>query len=150
MNRLSSTACALALALLSTACGEGLTVPLAGPLTARIHGTPFVATLPTLSRNNGRINVNGVSTSDRAIAFAFPDEGLGTYSVGAGQFVSVAVTIGPDQSWIAGASNGSGSIEVTTFTDSRIAGTFSFSLVATGEETPNPLLITEGRFDIEY
>lgn len=152
MNRLSSKACALALALLSTACGDGLTALLdgEGPVMARIDGGPFAATLATVSRNNGRVNVNAVGTFERGIAFTFPDDGVGTYSIGPGQLVSVGVTIGTDQNWIAGAANGSGSIEVTTLTDSRIAGTFFFSVVATGEETPNPLSITEGVFDIEY
>jgi len=152
MNRLSSGACALALALLSTACSDGLIQPLddEAPMTARIDGAPFVAGLATVSRSNDRVNVNAAGPSQRGIAFTFPDDGVGTYTIGPGKLVSVGVTIGTSQSWIAGGSNGTGSIEVTTFTDSHIVGTFSFWVVATGEETPNPLSITEGRFDIEY
>jgi hypothetical protein len=156
MNRLSSgagaLALALALALLGTACSDGLIQPLdeESPMTARIDGAPFVAGLATVSRNNGRVNVNAAGASQRGIAFTFPDDGVGTYTIGVGQLVSVGVTIGTNQSWIAGASNGTGSIEVTTLADGRIVGTFSFWVVATGEETPNPLSITEGRFDIEY
>lgn len=152
MNRLSSIACALALVLVATACSDGLIPPIEGegPMKARIDGSPFVAALATVSRSSDRVNVNAAGPSQRGIAFTFPDQGPGTYTIGTGQLVSAAVTIGTDQSWIAGASNGSGSIQVTTFTESRIVGTFSFSVVATGGQTPNRLQITEGTFDIEY
>jgi hypothetical protein len=151
MNRLALSALALALLVLGAACGDGPAAPGdEGPMTARIDGERFVAETATVSRGNGQVYLNGGSSSQRSIGFTFPDEGTGIYEIGSGQLVSAGVSIGTDQSWIAGASNGSGWIEVTTLTVSRIAGTFQFSLVAVADETPSPLEVTEGSFDVAY
>jgi hypothetical protein len=61
--------------------------------------------------------------------------------------VSAGVTVGA-AAWVAGNDVGSGTIGVTTFTDSRIAGTFELTVVdGAGISTHS---VTEGQFDIDY
>lgn len=132
--------------LASVGCGgDDPTGPVTGPMTALIDGERFVAEFATVQRAADVVYVNGAGAGQRAIGFAFQDDGPGTYTLGQGNPVSVGVQIGND-TWSAGAGVGSGAIVVTTFTETRLVGTFAFT-VGSGGST---LTITEGAFDIEF
>lgn len=138
--------------LLAAACGSDGTGPGpgSGPITAVIDGVSFVAEFATVSRSGNQVSVNGASSGPpRAIGFTFADAGTGTYTIGPGLLVAAGVTIG-NEAWTAGGDLGSGTISVTTFTESRIAGTFTLSLVATGNQSPQTVTVTNGQFDITY
>lgn len=136
------------LALATTAaCGGESAGPTggSGPMTARIDGDPFTAQFASVQRGGGSVFVNGGGANQRAIGFTFPDQGTGTYTIAPGVLVAAGVSIGPIH-YTAGQSSGAGTIIVTTFTDSRLAGSFVLTVVA-GSST---LSITDGQFDISY
>ncbi len=132
------------LALTSACDSKGGTGPNDGTglMTARIDGQAFSALVASVERAGGNVYVNGGGAGQRAIGFTFPDQGTGTYTIEPGVLVAAGVSIG-NQHWVAGQDIGGGSINVTTLTGSRAAGTFSFTVV---ESTT--LSITEGVFDI--
>lgn len=151
----------LALAALALACGDAGTGPDPqtppppppppppgdAPMTARLNGDPFTAEFVTLNRAAGQVYVNGAGLPNSAIGFTFPDAGAGSYTIAPGNLVSAGVTIGTT-AWVAGQAQGSGTITVSTFTASRIAGTFAITLVASGSGPG--MTVTEGVFDFAY
>jgi len=154
-------ALSLALLLLSTASGcgsddsptgpEELTLEGPASLVARIDGDAFVSEFATAGRAADQVFINAGAGGSRAIGFTFPDQGTGTFSIGEGRAVSVGLSIGSGK-WVAGQGLGSGTIEVTTFTETRIAGTFSFVVVTQGGGLGSPITrdVTDGSFDIEF
>jgi hypothetical protein len=135
--------------LLGPACGAGTGPDGPRVLTARIDGETFSARFTSVQRGAGQVYVNAGASGERAIGFRFPDQGPGTYAVAPGSLVAAAVTIG-NFVWSAGQSTGSGMIVLTTFTDSRITGTFMLNVVATQGQQPATRSVTDGQFDIEY
>jgi hypothetical protein len=131
----------------TTACGGDNSGPSNGngELTARINGEAFSSQFTSVQRGGGSVFVNGGGANQRAIGFTFPDQGTGTYTIAPGVLVAAGVSIGPVH-YTAGQSSGAGTINVTTFTDSRLVGSFVLTVVA-GSST---LSITDGQFDIDY
>lgn len=147
MHSIVAKALLITIVALGAACGgDSGTGPEgdSGPMTARIDGDPFVAQFVSVQRSSGFVYVNGGGSGQRAIGFVFPDDGTGTYTIAPGTLVAAGVQIGAE-SYTAGQSTGAGTISVTTFTDSRLAGTFSLTVVG-----PATLAITDGAFDITY
>jgi hypothetical protein len=128
---------------------DGQPDPSDAPLSASIDGSLFEAGFATVQRSGSQVLINGAGLPQRAIGFQVPDTGPGTFTFGAGNNASAGVTIG-SAAWIAGGGIGSGSVTVTTSTSNRIAGTFQFSVVAQGGQSPNTMAITNGRFDITF
>lgn len=153
--RPAALASALSLSLLACSGGDGGTgpdddpQPSDAPMSAMLNGTAFEAEFVTVNRVSGQVLINGAGLPQRAIGFQVPDTGPGTFTFGAGINASAGVTIG-SAAWIAGGGVGSGSVTVTTSTSNRIAGTFQFSVIAQGGQTPNPMPVTGGRFDITF
>lgn len=138
---------ALFVLIFTAGCGSDSAGPTggSGPMTARIDGDPFTAQVASVQRGGGSVFVNGGGANQRAIGFTFPDQGMGTYTIAPGVLVAAGVSIGSVH-YTAGQSSGAGTINVTTFTDSRLAGSFVLTVVA-GSST---LAITDGQFDISY
>ncbi len=119
-------------------------------VTARIDGEGFVSATASVVREGGRFTISASATNPaRLISFTFPDVGTATHTIGAG-FPSAATVTIQGQPWGAGGSAGGGSVSVTSVSDSRITGTFSFGLVATGGQQPANLSVTQGQFDIRF
>ena len=144
--------------LLALACGGDSTgpgpnppppppPPPTSPMTAKLNGQAFVAEFATLGRSAGQVFINGAGLPARAIGFTFPDLGTGTYTIAPGNLVSSGVTVG-STAWVAGQSQGSGTIVVTTFTANRIAGTFTINLVPSLGGPP--MAVTDGLFDFTF
>lgn len=123
--------------------------PSDSPMTALINGEPFEAEFVTVNRSFGQVMINGAGLPQRAIGFQVPDVGTGTWTFAVGTNASAGVTIG-SAAWIAGSNIGSGTVNITTSTNNRIAGTFEFSVVAQGAWSPQIMAVTDGRFDQEF
>jgi hypothetical protein len=121
--------------------------PPTAPMTAKLNGQAFVAEFATLGRSAGWVYINGAGLPSNAIGFAFADQGTGTYTIAPGNLVSSGVTVG-STAWVAGQSQGSGTIMVTTFTANRIAGTFTINLVPSLGGPP--MAVTDGVFDFTF
>lgn len=138
------------LALATTAaCGGDSSGPGTGggALTARIDGEAFSSQFTSVQRTTGSVYVNAGGAGARAIGFVFPDTGPGTYIWASGAGVSAGVSIGASHY---GPVGGSVTINATTFTDSRLAGTFTMKLTALAGQSPATVTVTEGQFDIDY
>jgi hypothetical protein len=121
--------------------------PADSPMTATLNGQAFTAEFATLGRSAGWVYINGAGLPSNAVGFAFADQGTGTYTIAPGSLVSAGVTVG-STAWVAGQALGSGTIVVTTFTASRIAGTFTINLVPS---LGGPAMaVTDGVFDFTY
>jgi hypothetical protein len=145
-------ALALVLALAPTACSDsGSTGPQqqGGQMTALIDGSGFSSDFVTVIRQSGIIAVNGADLQTRAIGFQIPATGPGTFTLGVGQPVGAGLDMG-GASWGAGGTLGSGAITVTSFTETRITGSFSFTVEGvTSGATPATRSIPNGQFDVE-
>ncbi len=148
----------LAVALALTGCSDSGTTqpeqqggqePQGGQMTALIDGAGFSSDFITIIRQPGIIAVNGADFQMRAIGFQIPDTGTGTFTLGAAEPVGAGLDIG-DSSWGAGGGTGSGSITVTSRTEARMTGTFSFVVEGlTDGAAPASRSITNGQFDVE-
>lgn len=123
-----------------------------GSFTATIDGAAWKA--------GGRVGVARADTSLTLIALSNTYAisinvgaavGPGTYSMGDGSnLVQVAVHLigGPGDA--ADYRGGTGTFSITTLTDSRIAGTFSFVAMPDPSGDSGPLHVTSGAFDLSY
>lgn len=83
-----------------------------------------------------------------ALAFAFPDEGVGTYEISELQITNATVTTVTEQ-WTAGGIRGSGTITIDSVDDQRFVGTLEFELEAEEGTSPAVLSVSDGVFDVE-
>lgn len=129
--------------------------PANGSMTALIDGSGWSATIitPALSTlGSGGVSALGGGGPNYAMAFAWLDEGVGTYTVG----VSVGAngninTINGSASWTATSVQGSGTIVVTQRTASRVVGTFQFVMPpAPGSGSTGTRTVTNGQFDVTF
>ncbi len=158
------------LALLLAGCRDAGTAPAGDPtatdgtLHATINGSAWNATgdVGADYYPNGFVGdgnpVIGIGAADKSglwgigieIHLRQPPEG--TYTVAEGTGLFDIVSLG-SLFWFAddAAEGGSGTVTVTTFTDSHIVGTFSFTAIAepaTGAS--GSVTVTSGAFDIRY
>jgi len=134
------------------ACGgddpAGPEVTTTGPVSARVDGAAWAATIAFATNTGGFVAVGASSTAGEGIGFALQGSTPGTYTFGPSNPANATLTIGSDV-WSAGAGTGSGSIVITVLNSTRVAGTFSFQGVSlTG--TPATRSITEGVFDVAF
>ncbi len=146
---------------LTAACGgDGPTGPggdtLAnGSFSARVDGSSFSAVAATVVASNtgqaGTILAVGAGTSaGNSLGFAWIDSGPGTYAINQSTAANATYTES-GRIWSAQFGNqGSGSIVVTTRTATRVAGTFSFVMVAAGGGASGNKTITQGAFDLTF
>ncbi len=146
---------ALFLLFLVTGCGsdgptgpQGPRDPANGSMTARIDGADWRATFITPGINTGLSAIGG-SDGTRTMAFAWLDEGVGTYQIGTSIGFNGNLTIGGGM-WVAGAGHGSGTLVVTTRTANRIVGTFTFSMLPETGSATGTKSITQGAFNITF
>lgn len=150
----------LAMVALVAGCGSdsptepGDNGPSNGNMTASIDESLWSASIITpamAALGSGGFSALGGANQSHAIAFAWLDEGVGTYQVG----VSVGANgnlseVGGPGGWLATSAQGSGTIVITVRTDTRVAGTFQFEMPPspTGSST-DTRLITNGQFDVD-
>jgi hypothetical protein len=124
--------------------------PLAnGTYRAKIDGVEFNAiTAAVIGGAGGLYSLGGGNAAGQTIGFAWLDTGTGPYPIG-GATIGTYTHMG--QTWSASSAQGSGSIQVTTTSANRVAGTFSFVLQADGASgATGTRTVTEGSFDLTY
>jgi hypothetical protein len=138
------------LASISCGGGNGGTGPnTQADMTAKIDGQSWASTFATAVRNQNVVIVSGGSSNAIGLAFAIPDQGPGTYTIGASAITNANVGAG-GTSWIASAAGGSGSVVVTASSATSIVGTFSFTTAPTAGATPLSRVVTNGKFDVAF
>jgi hypothetical protein len=148
-----------------TQCAGGVTVSVgSGTMTAQVNGTPWTAS--NCIHFDSYLGINGL-TGDYQVPVATGSAigdtslnisgftGVGTYQIGPTSNLFAhwfAITSSGDPLWAANGNDGSGTLTLTTFTPSAMAGTFSFTLVPDSTQTSNPatgtVVITNGAFNI--
>ncbi|CAN5872279.1 hypothetical protein BH23GEM9_BH23GEM9_28910 [soil metagenome] len=138
------------------ACGAdgptGVTGPDNGFFRATVDGAPFNGISVVASISGNVIAVASAELNSRTFGIAWIDEGTGTYEVGEGSGSAANGSyIEGNLSWTASAIGGAGSIVVTERTDSRIRGTFSFTLVPTAASgATGNRNVTQGSFEVLF
>lgn len=123
-----------------------------GSFSATIGGTAWSAVgRAVASQNGGLLTIAGVSGT-YAISFGIgPFTGPGTYSLVYAPLAnpptaSQAIVVQGNQSWGTSVQGGTGSVVITTYTATRIAGTFFFD-APTASGAGGTLHVTNGSFD---
>jgi hypothetical protein len=135
------------------ACGGGDDP--AGPggggagMSARVDGQSWTATFAHGVRDQASVVVGAAGQgAGTQINFALVSKGTGTYPLGPAGDAAYLTQGG--NGWVTGASGGSGSVTLTTLTDTRIAGTFEFTAVPVTGGASGTRTITQGSFDVEF
>lgn len=77
-----------------------------------------------------------------------PTNGPGVYPVGPNEPTNANYTEGGGTSWNADSFTGSGTVTLTSLTETGASGTFSFTL---GSDSGAPdLVVTDGKFDVTF
>jgi hypothetical protein len=131
-------------------------------MSANVSGTNFTATcLLTVTSTAGVVAVGGtnVSSSNKTnfidLTFAVATTTTGTFSFSGSSNPpnpnNGAVSIGGSQFWEVGSTDAgsSGTVTITTLTATRVAGTFSFTMVA-GPGGSGTKTVSNGKFDITF
>lgn len=145
---------ALALAL-TAACGKSSTGPstpvlVNGSFTAKVDGANFNAVTAAVSTSGNITSVGASNASGESIGFAWQGTTPGTYSI-AQLAPHNGIYIAGSASWVASVVGGSGTITITTQTSSRVAGTFSFTMVpSSGTTASGNKNVTQGSFDLTF
>jgi hypothetical protein len=128
--------------------------PANGSMTAQIDGTGWSATVITpamaASGSGGASVISGGSPAG-AIAFAWFDEGPGTYTIPTSIGFNGNMNVASGATWSASHAQGSGTLVVTTRTANRIVGTFQFVMhPAPNSGVTGTRTISSGAFDITF
>jgi hypothetical protein len=143
MRRIATVFVALGLA----ACGSQSGKPNNGTLSAQIGAVAWTAVTTFGTRNGTTLDVTAENASHEVIEFAVADvTAPGTYPTGPGlrghsecsliQNDMIYMTLGP-------AADG---VVITSLTDVKVSGTFSFALDFNGQTTP----VSNGKFTISF
>lgn len=157
---------AVALALVALACsGDGGTGPgddgTTRTMRATINGAAWSAdsvgmSIGTDAAGNPQLSLGGLNrTTLRALGFdlRLKDPPPGTYTVAEGRIHFVGGMIDGSELWLASdpSLGGSGTVVLSTYTASRIAGSFSFNaLPVPGTAATGALTVTSGTFNVSY
>ena len=125
-----------------------------GDMTARIDGSSWSSVAAFVTRNatnaGNIVAVSGADTHSIALAFAFVDAGVGTYTIDGTTPTNAVLTDG-GKGWVASAVGGSGTLTVTTLDATHIVGTFAFSMAPSdGTGATGTKSITQGTFDVKF
>ncbi len=147
---------ALAAALALAGCGSDSSPTGGGSagISASMNGTAWSASSASAQHN---------AAANLLVIFALPAgsqqygmsinisgfQGTGTHTFGPGNQALAVVTVGAEQGWNTVQAQGSGSVTVTSFSSSRVTGTFSFTAhpSLTSSQT-GPMVVTNGQFDL--
>jgi hypothetical protein len=139
------------------ACGEdSATAPelpsLSGSMSAVVDGQPWTATIAlTAAVNGGILGFAGSDADQTTIGMAMVLAGPGTYVVEPNSPTNATYTEAGAAQWAARTDLGSGSITLTTTTESRAVGTFEFTVAPdVGNPATGTKQITQGRFDVTF
>ena len=124
-----------------------------GSFSATINGTAWSAAGRAAVSKSGTIVAIAAVSPTYTISFALsPLTAPATFNLAyLNSSASLAiVSQASGQGWTTFAQGGTGTVVVTTYTASRIAGTFSFDAAATSGGATGIMHVTNGAFDITY
>jgi uncharacterized protein DUF6252 len=152
-----------ALALAAAGCGGGNgtgpnqngTLPGDGGITASINGTAWRSSkIGDRVTHNGQIYVIGSINLPYTLTVSVFATRTGTFGMqdlnvatGGG---STATIVNAGSGWATGLPGGSGTLNITTLTANRIAGTFSFDAVPASGAASGKMQVRNGAFDLTY
>jgi hypothetical protein len=155
--RVTLTALILTLAVAGCSADTTAPDPDSAAFTATIDGTAWRAAgtqgAIQVTRAGQFIVIAGSSTDLVAVSFTLPLVSQpGTHSlVPPGPYHGQVMTHPGGRTWLSSLAGGSGSVTVTTITESRIAGTFQFHAIAVqGTPASGTRQVTNGRFDLSF
>jgi len=144
----------------ATAPPSGATNSPGGWISATADGEPFISSFVTVRRHDGVIALEGTTWTDAESMltirlFIRTDAGPGDQSIGSSSNTAADVMYRPGyaepQGWTASGPNGSGTLTLSTLTDNRATGTFSFTATAVMLSTSPPTYrVTNGYFDVRF
>jgi len=156
----------LVLSLLSAACGGdktttdpgngtggGVNTVTNGSFSATINGAAWSPTgRVAVSKSGTVVAIAAVSLNSYVVSLAIGNVATGTFSLNyLNQTASLAIVSNASgQGWTTFTQGGTGTLTITTYTASRIAGTFSFDAAPTSGGATGTLHVTNGSFDITY
>lgn len=146
----------LATAMFLAACGgDGSpTAPGNGAISASMNGADWSVNSAMAQHNAGAglVVIFAPSTGSYGLGINLPGfQGTGDYPLGPASQTFAVVTVGADPAgWGTVYGNGSGSVTVTSFSASRITGTFSFTAAhpAPASSQSGPMVVANGQFDL--
>jgi Family of unknown function (DUF6252) len=119
-------------------------------LSAKFDGTLWTATSITGTFAGGNLTVTGTAPALGTFTFSLIANAPGTYSISALSPVTTTYTL-LSSTWSASGTNGSGTVNITSFGTNSASGTFNFiiqpvtSTAATGFKT-----LSEGKFTVKF
>lgn len=121
-----------------------------GTISALVDGVAWRASVGARAATaSGLVSLTGQDTDTRVITIAVP-AGVGTYSLNFGNASNALMILGGQQ-WSTAFPGGSGSVTVTTFTATRVAGTFTMTMQPSQTNTaPRAAQVTNGQFDLAF
>lgn len=141
----------LGLTLMTSACkkenaGGGEVLPDLGAMKADINGTSWQADGAAAGLSNGVLVIGGSKSDQSGFSLAIDNPpGTGSYNFGAGNTHVATYAASAGQNGYSTAIGGSGSVSLTTYTNERAKGSFSFTA-----EDPfgGSITIANGTFDV--
>ncbi len=124
--------------------------PDTAPMSASIEGTTWVASAVqvAIDAEAGTLNVvGGGEGTNTNMSISVTATAPGTYSLGPGGPGAATVGLSTGQTWTSNGVGGSGSVIITTLSNTHVAGTFSFTGTALSGGAVGIVHITNGKFD---
>jgi hypothetical protein len=118
-----------------------------GTMTATIDGVPWTGriTVASIATGNNLVVSGTGSPGITTIALSSPAQ-VGTQTVGSTSPLVGSLIVSPTVGWLAAGPIGSGTMTISTLTETSATGTFSFTLVPNLGSGPNKI-VTNGTFN---
>jgi len=136
------------------ACLDSTAAPVnadTAPMSASIEGTTWVASAVQVAIDGeaGTLSVvGGGEGTNTNISISLTATVPGTYSLGPGGPGAATVGLSTGQTWTSSGVGASGSLIVTTLSNTHVAGTFSFTGTALSGGAVGVVHVTNGKFDV--
>ncbi len=135
---------------------DGNTGGATGTLTATVNGAPFSATFHTTATvTNNIVVVQGEEQAGGAYTYNLITIAIGNFSAPGTFSLALGNANGANALWTAGTADwstaltgGTGTITVTAYNATHIAGTFSFTAVSSAGA--DNVVVTNGKFDVPF
>ncbi len=120
-------------------------------VTAKIDGTTWHGVGAAARASGGIYTISGASTGTFSLVISLYNiSGTGTYGLGinATGFGGTGIVADASGGWSTPLTGMAGTITLTTLTDTRIAGTFSYTATPISGSAAGTKVVTEGSFDM--